>query len=80
MVDSKHQKFYIFYTNFWASLVAQLVKNQPAMWETWVQSLDCKDPPGFQTSEVLYFLYIYLSIYKEYYFKKNNYLKAFTKP
>ena len=24
----------------WASLVAQLVKNPPAMWETWVQSLD----------------------------------------
>ena len=24
----------------WASLVAQLVKSPPAMWETWVQSLD----------------------------------------
>ena len=24
----------------WASLVAQLVKNLPAMWETWVRSLD----------------------------------------
>ena len=23
----------------WASLVAQLVKNPPAMWETWVRSL-----------------------------------------
>ena len=23
----------------WASLVAQLVKNLPAMWETWIQSL-----------------------------------------
>ena len=23
----------------WASLVAQLVRNLPAMWETWVQSL-----------------------------------------
>ena len=23
----------------WASLVAQLVKNLPTMWETWVQSL-----------------------------------------
>ena len=23
----------------WTSLVAQLVKNPPAMWETWVQSL-----------------------------------------
>ena len=27
----------------WASLVAQLVKNLPAMWDTWVQSLGCKD-------------------------------------
>ena len=27
-----------------ASLVAQLVKNLPAMWETWVQSLDLEDP------------------------------------
>ena len=24
----------------WASLVAQLVKNLPVMWETWVRSLD----------------------------------------
>ena len=28
----------------WASLVAQLVKNQPAMQETWVQSLGWEDP------------------------------------
>ena len=28
----------------WASLVAQLVKNPPAMWETWVWSLGWKDP------------------------------------
>ena len=28
----------------WASLVAQLVKNKPAMWETWVQSLGWEDP------------------------------------
>ena len=27
----------------WASLVAQLVKNPPAMRETWVQSLDWED-------------------------------------
>ena len=27
-----------------ASQVAQLVKNLPAMWETWVQSLDWEDP------------------------------------
>ena len=29
---------------FWASLVAQLVKNLPAMWETWVRSLSREDP------------------------------------
>ena len=28
----------------WFSLVAQLVKNLPAMWETWVQSLGWEDP------------------------------------
>ena len=28
----------------WASLVAQLVKNPPTMWETWFQSLGGEDP------------------------------------
>ena len=28
----------------WTSLVVQLVKNLPAMWETWVQSLGWEDP------------------------------------
>ena len=26
------------------SLQAQMIKNPPAVWESWVQSLDCKDP------------------------------------
>ena len=30
----------------WTSLVAQLVKNLPAMWETWVQSPGWEDPLG----------------------------------
>ena len=30
----------------WASLVAQLVKNLPAMHKTWVQSLVWEDSPG----------------------------------
>ena len=30
----------------WASLVAQLVKNPPAMRDTWVQSLGWEDPLG----------------------------------
>ena len=29
---------------FWASLIAQSVKNLPAMQETWVQSLGQEDP------------------------------------
>ena len=28
----------------WASLMAQLVKNPPEMWETWIGSLGCEDP------------------------------------
>ena len=28
----------------WASLVVQLVKNLPAMWETWARSLGWEDP------------------------------------
>ena len=28
----------------WSSLVAQLVKNPPAMWDTWVQPLGWEDP------------------------------------
>ena len=28
----------------WASLVAQLVKNLPTMWETWIPSLHWEDP------------------------------------
>ena len=28
----------------WSSLVTQLVKNPPAIWETWVQSLGWEDP------------------------------------
>ena len=30
--------------NSWTSLVAQMVKNPPAMWETWVLSLGWEDP------------------------------------
>ena len=28
----------------WASIVAQLVKNLPAMWETWVRALGWEEP------------------------------------
>ena len=33
-----------------ASLLAQLVKNLPAIWETWVQSLGCEDPLEKETA------------------------------
>ena len=32
------------YISIRVSLVAQMVKNPPAMWETWVQSLGLEDP------------------------------------
>ena len=34
----------------WASLVAQLVKNLPAMWETWIPSLGWEDPLEEETA------------------------------
>ena len=38
VVSRSHQ------AQFWASLVAQMVKSPPAMQETWVQSLSQEDP------------------------------------
>ena len=45
---------WVFSIAFYASLVAQMVKNLPAMWETWVQSLDWEDPleKGMATTPV----------------------------
>ena len=43
-VCSKLLCLIIFYGYFSASLVPQLVKNLPAMQETWVQSLGWEDP------------------------------------
>ena len=40
----------------WASLVAQMVKNLPAMWETWVRSLSWEDPLEEGTQPTLVFL------------------------
>ena len=36
----------------WASPVAQLVKNPPAMWETWVRFLGWEDPLVLQVHRV----------------------------
>ena len=35
---------YVFHIHLWASLVAQLVKNPPAVWEIWVWSLGWENP------------------------------------
>ena len=33
-----------FFRRHWASLVAQMVNNLPAVWETWIRSLGWEDP------------------------------------
>ena len=38
--------YYILPTYYWTSLVVQLVKNLPAVQETWVRSLGCGDTLG----------------------------------
>ena len=38
------RSLFVIYFIFMASLVVQLIKNPPAMQETWVQSLDWEDP------------------------------------
>ena len=35
---------FISHTVFWASLVAQMIKDLPATWETWVQPLGWENP------------------------------------
>ena len=42
-VSQKEKGKYHILMHIWASLVAQLIKNLPAMRETWVQSLGWKD-------------------------------------
>ena len=37
-------KSLIYVSDMWASLVVQMLKRLPAMWETWVQSLGWEDP------------------------------------
>ena len=40
-----HSAFFMVQLSYpWASLVTQLVKNPPTMWETWVQPLGWEDP------------------------------------
>ena len=44
--EQSQQEIYWHMEIYWVSLVSQLVKNLPAMWETWVQSLGWEDPLG----------------------------------
>ena len=39
-----HHRIHELHTKYWASLIAQLVKNLPAMQETLVQFLGWEDP------------------------------------
>ena len=56
----------------WASLVAQLVKNPPAMQETWVRSLGWEDPLEKGKATGLEFSKLILNIISKakYYFRK----------
>ena len=42
----------------WASLVAQMVKNPPALQETWVRSLGSEDSPGAGHGNPLRYSYL----------------------
>ena len=44
MGQSCYKKIYDSITIYWASLVAQLAKNLPVMWKTWVRFLGWEDP------------------------------------
>ena len=44
MTESFNKYLVVTYLVYWASLVAQLVQNPPAMWETWVRSWVGKIP------------------------------------
>ena len=43
ILQLKLSKLVLFW-EIWAFLVAQMVKNPPAMWETWLPSLGWEDP------------------------------------
>ena len=43
-LGSEDKTVYCTHLKYWASFVAQLVKNLLAMWETWVRSLAWEDP------------------------------------
>ena len=43
-------KSLIYVSDMWASLVVQMLKRLPAMWETWVRSLGGEDPLEKETA------------------------------
>ena len=49
----------------WASLVAQMVRNLPAMWETWVQFLGLEDSPGQGHGHLLQYSWASLITFKK---------------
>ena len=44
MIEHRSELKPLAFSTIWASLVAQMVKNLPAMWETWVGSLGWENP------------------------------------
>ena len=58
----------------WASLVAQTVKNLPAMRETWVRSLGCEDllEKGKATHSIILTWRIAWTVYSQWGHKESN--------
>ena len=46
MLTSDQMRYDTHYNAGGAALVIKVIKSPPAMWETWVQSLNQEDPPG----------------------------------
>ena len=49
----------------WVSLVVQMVRNLPAMWETWVQFLGLEDSPGRGHGNLLRYSWASLITFKK---------------
>ena len=49
--------------NIGASLLAQMVKNLPATWETWIQSLEDSLEEGMAITSVFFFFFFFTSVF-----------------
>ena len=62
----------------WGSLVAQLVKNSPAMWETWVQSLGWEDPVEKEKATPVFWLGEFHELYSPWDHKESDTAERFS--